>query len=1156
MSSYSVNRILGNDRNAVREAALVASALRASTELRLTAETRQGNGQVALSGAYTGAADTTVDVEVIAGDGTALRPSAPVIAGVGSGALSVLSVDAAAVPETVTLRLVEAETPATHAELPFFGATLRARVAGTAGNALTLTVTRNLVETETQYATLEAIEPGAETLSGAQWDWGAVPGDGVEIPTTAARLRFAGHAQVFRHWREWDGGAWVYRLDPAPEGAVAADTRLLAISGDYRLSLSDGSATETYDAVTVFDALRLIKARSALVEVVGVVSEDRAPGGMAVTDIPLRTDAHALPVEAQIQGAYGVPRLDAITVDSGAPTEAIFVERQSTGRWSVAGSVSGALGTAQAGTPFASPVVGFTIPAGVVPPAEQGDILGKYSPTSRATGESLPAVCITPKRGAAATPKQITFVYTQRNTTDCSCDNLPVPFISDACLGLAEEGDLMSLPAEVASRVAAVYDWRKAFARSNTAIWEPSPQRVVPAYTIKGEPTKYAVDLYAELSKYVTKTVLNTNGSGDSQDWTYDDVTVLESFWVFRASSQQTWPTDYDADVVVGLVSGSSKAYSGPNRPQKGERIWVNGVGFTLTTSMVSNIAEADKALITYTATRRTIAGTSDVTVPAETIAAVQGGLISADDELSWMQASLDILLPCLAEVYDTPAALAAWDALWTEVQGDLDTMRASAQTEYQPMQAGFLTRYRTACDAIRIQAGIYPSFDLASSDAGACWQDDDSASYWWVETSGEYLPAFTGKGYVSAKRVAGRIVPTKEFGFGLTAGCEGALKVGDLITITVRGAAADGYAAGDRYRLPIVAAAPAVFGGGLAGDDTHTWTARGSVTGAWSDWAWSPSAPADYVAGLATLRLAAGGIPWTVGDQITFGLEGGRLRWRRDAGAWTEADLYGAAPDLGDGLALDVSGGPAPSFVAGDAWTFAAIATHGPERLRSPREGRAWTFDGAGAVFDVDLGSVQPIEAVLIALHSLPVGAGIAISGGDAAVGEWSLAPAWRSGPILAVAAEGTTARYLRLTLSGCGAGASVGWLWAGVPWAPTAGVSSMDHVRQYGLTRTNGRNPGALYRGRGTGGRWSWSLDAGAALLPADVSGLLAMLDHVAEQGLEWVCLVPDIRTPSGATLAQIDADEVSLTEHLGYLYEGQALTSVDLPFRAVLA
>ena len=264
----------------------------------------------------------------------------------------------------------------------------------------------------------------------------------------------------------------------------------------------------------------------------------------------------------------------------------------------------------------------------------------------------------------------------------------------------------------------------------------------------------------------------------------------------------------------------------------------------------------------------------------------------------------------------------------------------------------------------------------------------------------------------------------------------------------------------------------------------TQTWAVSGSVGGAYPDWLWNPSAPSAYTAGPVDATLAPGGIPFEQGDAIRLSVEGGQLRWRRDGGAWTLADLYGGAVSLGNGLSLTAVPGPAPSFLAGDTWSFRAAATYGPDRLRQPREGQALEWIGASVTLNVDLGTSTPIEAVLIALHTLPGTAAVTIRGGVAAANEWTLTPAWTAGPMLAMAPAGTQARYLSLQVTGAGAGAAIGWLWGGVPWAPTTGVSSMQHVRQYGLTRAGGRNPTALYRGRGTGGNWAWSLDAEAAL------------------------------------------------------------------------
>ena len=69
--SISVNRILSNKDNRVSAATLTASAQRASDDVRLVAQSRQGGGRLVVSGSYTGAADTVVDVEVVSGSGGA-----------------------------------------------------------------------------------------------------------------------------------------------------------------------------------------------------------------------------------------------------------------------------------------------------------------------------------------------------------------------------------------------------------------------------------------------------------------------------------------------------------------------------------------------------------------------------------------------------------------------------------------------------------------------------------------------------------------------------------------------------------------------------------------------------------------------------------------------------------------------------------------------------------------------------------------------------------------------------------------------------------------------------------------------------------------------------------------------------------------------------
>lgn len=1097
MTTLTANRILANNRNLIREAVISASAQRPSTDIRLVAQSRQGRGQLALAGPYTGAEDTLVEIEVLGGAGAALRATTPVIAGVGNGALTVAAVDAGAVPETLTFTLADAGDPATYAELPFYGVTLRAKTAGAAGNALT--VTRNLVFTALPYATLEAIAAGTVDFEGAQWDFGAVSATGSTVPLTAPRIAFAGAPQVHRHWRVWSAGRWIYHLDPAPEYAVPADTPVLGVSGDYTLTLTDGVTTEVYPAVTLYDVLSAMQTRSALVDVIGVVVADTAPGGQGITDIPLRSDAHLLPVTASIAGRYGARTLaDLALRDLGAPTENLRVICRGglPAVWSVEGGVSGVLPDAVTGVRYdAGPVV-FTIPSVTVPTDQTAAIYAKVQMASRGDGEVVPGVCIDPlARGAQASAKTLTFTYTARPPTTCDCKNAPAIRLTDGCLGLDLGGTSMALDPEYQSRLQTLYTWRATFMRAQLDLAHLAGIKVA---VTDMDYCDAAVSAFADALAQV-----------------YDVVAAT---------------TEWDA-ALTQLQTDFNPFGGGANLPVTGQ-ITTAALGQVVAHPDTGHLYRLERVDQYYVA-----ADSSDVV----TAVLAQVSLMPALTGWSTTGGSFTIETPRLADFERST---------WTDLGAAVDLVGPASA-----LDAGQLVRRYTArMDYVLTLAGIVPKSD-ASTGGDGCWRDTGDTA-WWVESTGRYLPAFTNSPYYSCVADAdGAPQSTQEFGFGIRVDCAETLKEGDQFTLALSGAATGAYAEGDSYTIPIVGGGPALFAGGGYGDATQTWAVAGSVGSAYPDWAWDPGAPSAYTAGPVDVTLAPGGIPFEEGDRFALALEGGQLRWRRDGGAWSTGDLFGLPHDLGDGLTLTAQAGAAPSFLAGDSWAFSVAATYGVDRLRQPREGRAFAWDGAEVVVEVDLGSAQPIEVVLIALHSLPVTVGLTLSGGIAADDEWVLSPLSRDGPILAVVPGGTVARYLALRVTGAGSGAAIGWLWAGVPWAPTTGASSMQHIRQYGLSRTGGRNPSALYRGRGTGGRWGWSLDAEAALLQSDVDGLWALLDHVAEQGLEWVCLVPDVRNPAGATLAQIDADEATLTEHLGYTLEGQALFDVDLPFRAVL-
>lgn len=1148
MQSSSASRILCNRDNLAREATITASAQRASDDIRLEAQARRGGGRMALSGPYLGAEDGVIDVEVLSGTGGELVASMPVVRGVGSGALTVESVDVTAVPDTVTFALVDKGTPPVPAQLEFYGVTLAARTPGLVGNALSVTVTRNVVATPTSYATLEPISAGTPQLEGAQWDWAQPAAVDAGIPPGALRVQFEGIPVVHRAWKVWDQGRFVFRLDPVPPYDIPANTRVLAVSGDYTLTLSDGVQSEVFaGVVTVYDFLVAVDTRSTLAEVRGVVARDTAPGGMAVTEMPLRTDAHHLPPSGGQVVVHGV--------SPSAPTENLVLEylgAAAPGRWRVSGSVSGVLPQAATGTLYAHGPVSFTVPQ--LDSASLGariDARIRFVP--RSDGQELPAVCFKPLTlGVGAVDKTVTFKWTRRPKSDCRCDNLPALRLPALCLGLEPDGGGMMLEPEYQSRLQGLYQWRAAFAAANTSTG-PDAVAVVQDLDMADQVVAlfagtlaevyaddgarvlwdaYRATMQAELSALhgVSGYMPAPEGAGDSPEvaaWReiVGAATTIQGGSTgsiyFNAANGRYYRLDQS---VVSLVPASVSYPTG--EPASGVILplvyqYDAGVGFQVNW-VPTTFAQFPNAGWPV--------GASHVLTSTVPLSRSRGGTLTIT------LAYTDLGRPPVG------VAGAAGDGPQQNLKVD------------SPEQ--LVRRYSAQMDHVLAVAGIVPKSDASNNMAAGdgCWRDPGH-DFWWVDESGEYLPIFNNTPYVSAVVRDGVPVSTREWGVGVVTQCEHRLREGDEITIRIRGTG-QSLQAGDRIVIPVVAAAAAAFGGGDAGDDTQRWTVRSAVLGALPDWLRSPGDSAPHTSGALTVRLGDGALPWEVGDTIRVALEGGRVRWRRDGGAWAEADIFGAALDLGDGLRLSAAPGAAPSFVTGDRWQFRALATHGVSRLRRPRVGSAFAWLGDTVTLNVDLGALQSVECVMLGLHTLPAGSQVSIGNPDDP--SWAVLLDAQDGPLLAMLPAGVRLRYLEVQVTHAGTGAGIGWLFVGRGWRPTVGASELTMQRQYGLARGQGLNPAALYRGRGTGGRWRWDIDRGGALLGANADELVDLVDYVARNGLEPVALVPDVRDPGRATMAILDADELALSEVSEWQASGVAptLVSVDLPFRAVLS
>lgn len=301
--------------------------------------------------------------------------------------------------------------------------------------------------------------------------------------------------------------------------------------------------------------------------------------------------------------------------------------------------------------------------------------------------------------------------------------------------------------------------------------------------------------------------------------------------------------------------------------------------------------------------------------------------------------------------------------AVWTEV-ASYDLGAAPDDT--------FFERYRAAGNDVLAAAGIDPSFELASTEGDGCWQDPGDKTYW--QSTDGYLPAFTNQYYFSSRQFIDEDgnpynQSTQEFGFAIQVGCPELLRVGDKVYLTisdVQGSSTGrGYQEGDTFFVRAQNAVPVPFGGGQTGDDTVTFSVRGSVNGRLADyplittalspysatvpaWAastayaagiqrrpttrngfrytasagtsgateptWPTTLDATVVDGTVTwtcaladidlgFAITPGGIDFALGDRFTFNVEGGHFRWRKNGGAWS------ASKDIGT-LLLESSPG------------------------------------------------------------------------------------------------------------------------------------------------------------------------------------------------------------------------------------------------------
>ncbi|MFA7269825.1 MAG: hypothetical protein WC073_10815 [Sterolibacterium sp.] len=1151
----STQRYLANNRNVLLNAALSATSVATIENAVLERPlARSGSARVALSGAYTGHEESQYEIEIT--DNTVVTPliSQPIFAGAGTGEISGISFTGTA--QTFTVKLADMGQVLTAAGTDMEGVSIVARIPGANGNLIHLSVDQSgLIFTNSDFSLIQALKIGADGEEGPQFDWDTrIMGADNQIPADAHRLVFGDDTStVYRQYKKYQAGKWLYHFEPSIKSAVPAGTRVKFVSGSRAVTLTDGVTTETYTGiVTLYDLLSALQTASALAAVDGVIANDRAPGGMAARDLVTRTDAHVLPSTGS--GSASATGFAATYAGATASTELIEARcwaatsrdhvNAGIGReiWALKGSVSGELGNILSGGLFAEPGGKFGLSIPLKTPDGFGQARGKFSVTGiqyaqRDAGVEPPPICIASMAlGPESADQTVTLKYTKRPDGACDCSSMAAPDLSTAFCLTGQTGGTTTMAYSPATlvRLTSMYDWGADTVRANS-LYENG----------KGIPEPFITDLLPALREFEANLAA------------VEGIAVAEAGWDTVLAE---FKLDIETEMESATAPSASTGKTGITTEVAGEyipsRSWVAMFqNPDLTWSVKSAMAMPGAGFVETGAAALapvSVQWTGEIVVPESLMQHTRYYTVV---ELTYPDGEYREVIPMQLSSAPSPVggsyqgspvlnmSVGYGNALGTLTM----TINGGGATSSAPSKGGISIikeRYRSRMDWVLISAGISPS---GKADAGTvaggdgCWRDSGDAYYWEVVGSnkGKYASAFSNTPYFSSQAVpgiAGATRSTHEFAFQINIKCEAGLLVGDTVNLSIGDAGwPSTYQVGDKLYLPVIAAQDLYLAGGKDGDNIQTWHVDGSVTGAFPAYALDLDAPVPYNQSGLQFQIVPGGIPFESGDLYKFAVEGGHYRWRKNAAAWSLPSPLGGGgaggEGLSDGLSAFFTTGAAPSFAAGDLYRFRALQPAALSNVVNP-DVEAWRWSGSGATLTANLGSIKTIDCAAIAFHTLPSGSLVTLHGGmDGVTWDWAEPLTWRAGVMAKLFAD-KTATHLKLEITNA-TGGTIGWSWAGQALA-TELSAECQLRRDYSVERGTGLNPSAAFLGATRSGEIEWQQ---GVLKDADLTGLLAMLDHLKTNDDEPMILIPQSTRPEEAWPVRVLLDEIDMPEDGGY-------------------